>query len=86
MQVDLVPRLFEVIGPKVDIHTVEGVSLIGLPPVRPTRSRVRSSERWISPAPRCCSSFGSRVRGRGLLIKLDSKGPVFFRQERLGRA
>ena len=38
VQVDVVPRLFEVIGPKVDIHTIEGVSVVGLPPVKLTRS------------------------------------------------
>jgi exopolysaccharide biosynthesis polyprenyl glycosylphosphotransferase len=85
VQVDLVPRLFEVIGPKVDIHTVEGVALIGLPPVRPSRSAraikravdfVGASVLLLASAP-----FFAIV---ALLIKLDSKGPVFFRQVRLG--
>ena len=33
VQVDIVPRLFEAIGPKVGVHTLEGLPLIGLPPV-----------------------------------------------------
>ena len=32
VQIDLVPRLFEAVGPKVDMHTVEALPLIGLPP------------------------------------------------------
>src|SRR5262249_16786794 len=31
VQIDIVPRLFEVIGPHVDVHTVEGVALVALP-------------------------------------------------------
>ena len=34
VQIDLVPRLFEAIGPRVDTHTVETLPLLGLPPVR----------------------------------------------------
>lgn len=86
IQVDVVPRLFEVIGPKIDIHTVEGISLVGLPPVRLSRSS-RLLKRWIDVA----------VAGTGLLvaapliaviawlIKRDSPGPVLFRQKRLGK-
>jgi exopolysaccharide biosynthesis polyprenyl glycosylphosphotransferase len=86
IQVDVVPRLFEVIGPKIDIHTVEGISLVGLPPVRLSRSS-RLLKRGIDVA----------VAGTGLLvaaplmaaiawlIKRDSPGPVLFRQKRLGK-
>ena len=35
VQVDIVPRLYELVGPRVDMHTVEGLPLIGLPPIRP---------------------------------------------------
>jgi exopolysaccharide biosynthesis polyprenyl glycosylphosphotransferase len=85
VQVDLVPRLFEVIGPKVDIHTVEGVSVIGLPPLRPSRS-ARAIKRSIDLA--CASvlllASAPLLAAVALLIRLDSKGPIFFRQVRLG--
>jgi exopolysaccharide biosynthesis polyprenyl glycosylphosphotransferase len=85
VQVDLVPRLFEVIGPKVDIHTVEGVSVIGLPPLRPSRS-ARAIKRTLD---LIGASFLLLVSAPvfavvAVLIKLDSNGPVFFRQVRLG--
>jgi exopolysaccharide biosynthesis polyprenyl glycosylphosphotransferase len=85
VQVDLVPRLFEVIGPKVDVHTVEGVSVIGLPPVRPSRS-ARGIKRAIDLVGASLLLLVSAPLFAvvALLIKLDSKGPVFFRQGRLG--
>jgi FlaA1/EpsC-like NDP-sugar epimerase len=38
VQVDIVPRLFELVGPGVGIHTVEGLPLVGLAPMRLSRS------------------------------------------------
>ena len=38
VQIDIVPRLFEVIGTNVGIHTAEGLPLIGLPSLRLSRS------------------------------------------------
>ena len=38
VQIDLVPRLFEAVGPSFDIHAVEGLPLVGLPPGRISRS------------------------------------------------
>ena len=31
MQIDIVPRLFEAVGPNAGIHTIEGLPLVGLP-------------------------------------------------------
>jgi exopolysaccharide biosynthesis polyprenyl glycosylphosphotransferase len=85
VQVDIVPRLFEVVGPRVAIHQVEGLPLIGLPP-----SKLPRSSRMIK---RGVDIVGAIV---GLLltaplfvyaawrIKRESAGPVFFRQQRLG--
>ncbi len=38
VQVDIVPRLFDVVSPGIGVHTIEGVPLIGLPPPRLSRS------------------------------------------------
>jgi hypothetical protein len=45
VQVDIVPRLFEIVGPGVGIHTVEGLPLVGLRPLRLSRSDRSSSAR-----------------------------------------
>ena len=34
VQIDVVPRLFEMVGPNAGIHAFEGLPLVGLPPAR----------------------------------------------------
>jgi exopolysaccharide biosynthesis polyprenyl glycosylphosphotransferase len=86
VQVDVVPRLFEVIGPKISLHTVEGMPLVGLAPVRIPRS-ARALKRAIDVVGALvCLVVGAPVLAlAAVLIKLDSSGPVFFRQRRLGK-
>lgn len=85
VQIDIVPRLYELVSPGVGIHTVEGLPLIGLPPLRLSRSS-RFLKRLIDIALTLpallllAPSFGVIA----LLIKLDSAGPVFFHQVRMG--
>ena len=43
VQIDIVPRLFEIVGPKAGIHTFEGLALVGLPPSRSSPARRGSS-------------------------------------------
>lgn len=85
VQIDIVPRTFELIGPSVRVHTVEGLPLLGLPPVRLARSS-RLVKRAMDVAVAICglvlaAPFFAVV---ALLIRRDSPGPVFFRQTRLG--
>jgi exopolysaccharide biosynthesis polyprenyl glycosylphosphotransferase len=85
VQVDIVPRLFEAVGPRVGIHAVEGVPLVGLPPARPAQSslflkRVLDLVLAVG-AVIVLSPLFAYIAWR---IKRDSPGPVFFRQERLG--
>ena len=85
VQIDLVPRLYELVGPQLSIHTVEGLPLIGLPPAKLSRSSLAIK--------RCFDVVGALI---GLVvasplflyaawrIKRESPGPVLFRQRRLG--
>ncbi len=86
VQVDIVPRLFEVVGSRAAVYSLEGTPLLGLtPPVLGMSHRL---------AKRAMDVFGAAV-GLVLLspmflvaaiaIKLNSKGPVFFTQTRIGR-
>jgi exopolysaccharide biosynthesis polyprenyl glycosylphosphotransferase len=85
VQVEIVPRLFDVLSPAVDIHSVETFPLVRLPPLRLSPSS-RLIKRWIDIAGASIALvltlplFGIIA----LLIKRDSKGPVLFRQARLG--
>jgi len=85
VQTDLVPRLFEVVGAGAEIYTIEGIPAIGLPPFRLSRSS-RLLKRTADIA---ASALGLLLLAplfvvAAVLIKLDSRGPVFFRQRRVG--
>jgi len=85
VQVDIVPRLFEVVTPAAPIFTVEGVPLVGLPPLRLSR-RAQLLKRALDLVASILAlvllaPFFAVI---AVLIKLDSRGPVFFRQCRVG--
>ena len=85
VQVDIVPRLFEVIGPKTRLHTVEGLPLVAWPPARLSRASQlakRAMDLLLSVAGLVV--LAPLLAVIALLIKLDSHGPVFFRQVRVG--
>ena len=86
VQVDVVPRFFEILSPNVDVHAVEGVPLIGLRPFRLSRSAqlakrvtdvLASSVALVLLAPLFLAV--------AVVLKLEGSGaPVFFRQVRMG--
>jgi exopolysaccharide biosynthesis polyprenyl glycosylphosphotransferase len=85
VHVDIVPRLFEVIGPNARMHTVEGLSLVGWQPAGLSRSS-RLAKRLMDLV---VSAIGLVLLSPvlaliALLIKLESPGPVLFRQVRMG--
>jgi exopolysaccharide biosynthesis polyprenyl glycosylphosphotransferase len=87
VQVDVVPRLFELVGPGIDLHTVEGLPLIGLAPPR----LAKSSKLLKRTTDLILASIGLVVLTPlfaliAVAIKLDSRGAVFFRQVRMGYA
>ena len=62
VQIDLVPRLFELVGPRVTMHSVEGLPLLGLPPNRPSRtSRAHQAGDRPHGSKHRAGRFGSRV-------------------------
>ena len=85
LQVDIVPRLFDVVSPSTTIHSVEGIPLIGLPPFHLSRS-----SQLLKRATDVCVSAALLLLAAPVLafiairIKLDSHGPVLFRQARIG--
>ena len=87
VQIDVVPRLFEIIAPNVGLHSVEGLALVGLPPARLSRS-----SKFLKRAIDVAVAFVSLVVSAPFFayaawrIARESPGPIFFRQERLGEA
>ena len=85
VQVDIVPRLFEVLGASAQFHTIEGLPLIGLPTPRlsPSAQFLKRSLDIVG-ATLGLIVFMPLLVLTALCIKLDSRGPVLFRQERMG--
>jgi exopolysaccharide biosynthesis polyprenyl glycosylphosphotransferase len=87
VQIDIVPRLFEFVGPGVEIHTIEGLPLVGLPPLRLSRSsRLLKRATDLTLTIPTLVVLAPLFALLALMIKIDSSGPVFFRQVRVGAA
>lgn len=80
IQVDIVPRLFEAVGTKNNVHMLAGIPLLGLPP-----PRLSPSSRFLKRALDLAgASLGLLVLAPlfaavALAIKLDSRGPRLLR-------
>jgi exopolysaccharide biosynthesis polyprenyl glycosylphosphotransferase len=85
VQIDVVPQLFELLGPGVELHTVEGIPLLGLPRARlgPSSMLLKRSTDLILGG-LALASLSPLFVLIAIAIKLDSAGPVFFRQIRMG--
>ena len=85
VQVDIVPRMFEVLGTSAQLHAIEGIPLVGL-----ALPRLSGSSRFLKRSFDVVgATFGLVLLSpvflfTALAIKLDSRGPVFFRQVRMG--
>lgn len=85
LQIDIVPRLFELVAPGVGMHTVEGVPLVGLPPARLSRSsRLLKRSMDLLFASAALAVLAPALVLIAILIRLESRGPIFFRQVRMG--
>ncbi|HWB57316.1 MAG TPA: sugar transferase [Gaiellaceae bacterium] len=85
VQVDVAPRLFEVVSGGGTFSTVEGFPVLNLPPLRLSRSSLllkRSMDIVI--AVLALVLFSPAFVIIALAIKCESAGPVLFRQIRMG--
>jgi exopolysaccharide biosynthesis polyprenyl glycosylphosphotransferase len=86
VHVDIVPRLFELVPATADIHTLEGMALIGLPSLRLSRSSLLLKRVMdLVMAIVGLLVLAPLLLAIAVLIKLDSSGPALFRQVRVGR-
>ncbi len=86
VRVSVLPRLLEVVGSAVAFEDVDGMTMLGVPPFGLTRSS-RVLKRCFD---LCVTTLGLLVvapviAAIALAIRLESRGPVFFRQVRVGR-
>lgn len=85
VQVDVVPRLFEALDPDIEVHSVEGLPLLGLSPRRSSRaSQLAKRTMDVVGALSLLALTAPVFAYVAWRIKRESPGPVFFRQVRLG--
>ena len=85
VHVDIVPDLYEVLDPESRAHSAEGLTLIGLPPARWRRSSLllkRALDLTLSAA--ALVVLSPVFTAVAVAILLDSRGPIVFRQLRIG--
>jgi exopolysaccharide biosynthesis polyprenyl glycosylphosphotransferase len=86
VKVSALPSLAAMIGPAATIDQLEGITMIGInTPTLPRSSRVFKRAMDVSGALVLLIVTSPLWAAIAVAIKLDSRGPVFFRQERVGR-
>jgi exopolysaccharide biosynthesis polyprenyl glycosylphosphotransferase len=86
LKVSVLPRVLQVVGSSSQFDDVEGVPLLSLRPLGLTRtSRVTKRALDIAGSTFCLLLLSPLLAAIALLIKVDSRGSVLFRQNRIGR-
>jgi exopolysaccharide biosynthesis polyprenyl glycosylphosphotransferase len=87
LKVSILPRLSDVLGPGLEIDDVEGVAVLGVNPAwlpRSSRAVKRAMDLILAGVLLIlCAPF---LVAAAIAIRVDSRGPVIFSQERIGRA
>jgi exopolysaccharide biosynthesis polyprenyl glycosylphosphotransferase len=86
VQVSLLPRMLEVVGSTVEFEDIDGMTILDVRPFGLTRSS-RLLKRLFDLVATTIGlvAVGPVIAAIAVAIRLDSKGPVFFRQIRVGR-
>ena len=86
VKVNIVPRLFEVVSSRALVDDVEGIPLLDVGHVELSRFSMAVKRGFDLVVGAVLCIFILPVMGVvAIVIKLDSRGPVFYRQERMGR-
>jgi exopolysaccharide biosynthesis polyprenyl glycosylphosphotransferase len=85
LQVDIVPRLFEIVGPSAGINVFEGLSVVALPPRRISRARlaVKRTADVVLSAAAIVATLPVAV-AIAVAIVVNDRGPLLYRGERIG--
>jgi exopolysaccharide biosynthesis polyprenyl glycosylphosphotransferase len=85
-KVSILPRIFEVVGSSVEFDDLDGVTVLGVRQFGLTRSSSLIKRAMDLALSAIGLVFVSPILAlTAIAIKLDSPGPVFFRQTRIGR-
>jgi exopolysaccharide biosynthesis polyprenyl glycosylphosphotransferase len=85
LKVSILPTLSDVLGPAVEVDDVEGIAVLGInPPWLPRSSRALKRIMDVGIASALLVVLAPVMLVLAVAIKLDSRGPVLFAQERVG--
>jgi exopolysaccharide biosynthesis polyprenyl glycosylphosphotransferase len=86
VRVSVLPRMLEAVGSTIELEDVDGLAVLGVRPFGLSRSS-RFLKRAFDVAATSIGllAVGPLIALIALAIRLDSKGPIFFRQIRVGR-
>jgi exopolysaccharide biosynthesis polyprenyl glycosylphosphotransferase len=86
VRVSVLPRMLEVVGSSVEFDDLHGVTLMGVRRFDLTRSSAALKRTFdVIGASLGLLAIAPLMLAFAIAIKLDSRGPVFFRQLRVGR-
>ena len=86
VRVNIVPRLFEVVSSRAVVDDIEGIPLLDVANAELGRFNMAVKRVFdLIVGGLLCVPFLPLMGIVALAIKLDSPGPVFYRQERMGR-
>jgi exopolysaccharide biosynthesis polyprenyl glycosylphosphotransferase len=86
VRVSVVPRLLEVVGSSVEFDDVHGVTVMGVRRFDLTRSSAAFKRAFdLLGASLGLLAISPLMIAIAIAVKIDSRGPVFFRQLRVGR-
>jgi len=86
VRVSVLPRMLEVVGSTVQFEDVDGLTVLGVRPFGLSRSS-RLLKRLFDVVATTIGliAVGPVIAAIAVAVRMDSKGPVFFRQVRVGR-
>jgi exopolysaccharide biosynthesis polyprenyl glycosylphosphotransferase len=86
VHVDLIPSWSNAVGARLDLHEMEGMPLLTLPRPRLGRYSLRLKRTLdLAFGIAACVVLSPVLLACAVAIKLDSRGPVLFRQRRVGK-
>jgi exopolysaccharide biosynthesis polyprenyl glycosylphosphotransferase len=86
VKVSVLPRLLEVVGSSIEFDDLHGVTLMGIRRFALTRSSTRVKRAFdLLGASVGLAAVAPAMIAIAIAIKLDSRGPVLFRQRRVGQ-
>ena len=86
VKVSVLPRYVDALGPSVEIDDIEGTTVLDLNPLvlsRSSRAFKRATD--IVGAGLALTLLAPLITLIAIAIRIDSSGPILFRQERIGR-